>query len=89
MVDTMTKEAQSKGWTVETLNANGDPSQAITSIKQLATKNVTPSSSPSSISTGLAAGLQAAADANIPVLSAGGGMATALRFRPARAPHRR
>ena len=30
MIDTMTQEAKSKGWTVETLNANGDPSQAIT-----------------------------------------------------------
>jgi ABC-type sugar transport system substrate-binding protein len=25
MVDTMTAEAKSKGWTVENLNANGDP----------------------------------------------------------------
>ena len=36
MVDTMTQRAQGKGWTVEALNANGDPSQAITAIKQLA-----------------------------------------------------
>ena len=28
-VDTMSAEAKSKGWTVEPLNANGDPSQAI------------------------------------------------------------
>ena len=29
MVDTMASEAKSKGWTVKSLNANGDPSQAI------------------------------------------------------------
>jgi ribose transport system substrate-binding protein len=40
MIDTMTDEAKSKGWTVETLNANGDPSQAVTAIKQLVTKKV-------------------------------------------------
>ena len=40
MVNTMTAEAKSKGWTVETLNANGDPSQAIAEIKQLVTKKV-------------------------------------------------
>jgi ribose transport system substrate-binding protein len=28
MIDTMSAEAKSKGWTVENLNANGDPSQA-------------------------------------------------------------
>jgi len=78
MVDTMSKEAQSKGWTVETLNANGDPSQAITSIKQLATKKVNAIIVTVFDSTGLAAGLQAAADANIPVLSAGGGMADGI-----------
>ncbi|WP_192181368.1 substrate-binding domain-containing protein [Mesorhizobium amorphae] len=78
MVDTMTKEAQSKGWTVETLNANGDPSQAITSIKQLATKKVNAIIVTVFDSTGLAAGLQAAADAKIPVLSAGGGMADGI-----------
>ena len=38
MVDTMAAEAKSKGWTVENLNANGDPSQAIAQIKQLVTK---------------------------------------------------
>ena len=38
MVDTMASEAKSKGWTVESLNANGDPSQAIAQIKQLVTK---------------------------------------------------
>ena len=78
MVDTMSKEAQSKGWTVETLNANGDPSQAITSIKQLAIKKVNAIIVTVFDSTGLAAGLQAAADANIPVLSAGGGMADGI-----------
>jgi len=78
MVDTMTQEAQSKGWAVETLNANGDPSQAITSIKQLATKKVNAIIVTVFDSTGLAAGLQAAADAKIPVLSAGGGMADGI-----------
>ena len=40
MIDTMSAEAKSKGWTVENLNANGDPSQAIAEIKQLVTKKV-------------------------------------------------
>src|SRR5215217_2921820 len=40
MIDTMTEQAQSKGWAVETLNANGNPSQAIAAIKQLVTKDV-------------------------------------------------
>jgi ribose transport system substrate-binding protein len=78
MVDTMTQEAKSKGWAVDTVNANGDPSQAITSIKQLATKKVSAIIVTVFDSTGLAAGLQAAADANIPVLSAGGGMADGI-----------
>jgi ABC-type sugar transport system substrate-binding protein len=78
MVDTMTQAAASKGWAVETLNANGDPSQAITSIKQLATKKVNAIIVTVFDSTGLAAGLQAAADASIPVLSAGGGMADGI-----------
>jgi ABC-type sugar transport system substrate-binding protein len=75
MIDTMTGEAESKGWTVETLNANGDPSQAITAIKQLVTKKVDAIVVTVFDTTGLAAGLQAATDAKIPVLSAGGGMA--------------
>jgi ribose transport system substrate-binding protein len=78
MVDTMTQQAQSKGWSVEALNANGDPSQAITAIKQLATKKVDAIIVTVFDSTGLAAGLQAAEDANIPVLSAGGGMAPGI-----------
>lgn len=78
MIDTMSQEAQSKGWTVETLNANGDPSQAIAAIKQLATKHVDAIIVTVFDSTGLAAGLQAAQDAGIPVLSAGGGMAPGI-----------
>ena len=78
MVDTMTAEAKSKGWTVENLNANGDPSQAIAEIKQLVTKKVDAIVVTVFDSTGLAAGLQAAADAKIPVLSAGGGMAPGI-----------
>jgi ribose transport system substrate-binding protein len=78
MIDTMTEQAQSKGWAVETLNANGDPSQAIAAIKQLVTKDVDAIIVTVFDSTGLAAGLQAAQDANIPVLSAGGGMAPGI-----------
>jgi ABC-type sugar transport system substrate-binding protein len=78
MVDTMTGEIKAKGWTSETLNANGDPSQAITAIKQLVTKKVDAIIVTVFDSTGLAAGLQAAGDANVPVLSAGGGMAPGI-----------
>jgi ribose transport system substrate-binding protein len=78
MVDTMTAEAKSKGWTVETLNANGDPSQAIAEIKQLVTKKVDAIIVTVFDSTGLAAGLRAAAEAEIPVLTAGGGMALGI-----------
>jgi len=78
MIDTMTKQAESKGWTVATLNANGDPSQAIAGIKQLVTKQVDAIVVTVFDSTGLAAGLAAAKEANIPVLSAGGGMAPGI-----------
>lgn len=78
MIDTMTQEAKSKGWDVETLNANGDPSQAIVAIKQLVTKQVSAIIVTVFDSTGLAAGLAAAEEANIPVLSAGGGMAPGI-----------
>jgi ribose transport system substrate-binding protein len=75
MVDTMSAEAKSKGWSVEALNANGDPAQAIAQIKQLVTKKADAIIVTVFDSTGLAAGLQAANDAKIPVLTAGGGMA--------------
>jgi ribose transport system substrate-binding protein len=78
MIDTMSAEAKSKGWTVENLNANGDPSQAIAEIKQLVTKKVDAIIVTVFDSSGLAAGLQAAADAKIPVLTAGGGMAPGI-----------
>src|SRR3984885_4010224 len=78
MVDTMSAEAKSKGWTVDNLNANGDPSQAIAQIKQLVTKKADAIIVTVFDSTGLAAGLQAAADAKIPVLTAGGGMAPGI-----------
>ena len=78
MVDTMSAEAKAKGWTVENLNANGDPSQAIAQIKQLVTKKADAIIVTVFDSTGLAAGLQAAADAKIPVLSAGGGLAPGI-----------
>ena len=63
MIDTMSAEARSKGWTVENLNANGDPAQAIAEIKQLVTKKADAIIVTVFDSTGLAAGLQAAADA--------------------------
>jgi ribose transport system substrate-binding protein len=78
MVNTMSAEAKSKGWTVDNLNANGDPSQAIAQIKQLVTKKADAIIVTVFDSTGLSAGLQAAADAKIPVLSAGGGMAPGI-----------
>lgn len=78
MVDTMSAEAKSKGWSVETLNANGDPAQAIAQIKQLVTKKADAIIVTVFDLTGLAAGLQAAADAKIPVLTAGGGMAPGI-----------
>jgi ribose transport system substrate-binding protein len=78
MVDTMASEAKSKGWAVETLNANGEPAQAIAQIKQLVIKKVDAIIVTVFDSTGLAAGLQAASDAKIPVLTAGGGMAPGI-----------
>jgi ribose transport system substrate-binding protein len=78
MVDTMAAEAKAKGWTVESLNANGDPSQAIAQIKQLVTKKADAIIMTVFDSTGLAAGLQAATDAKVPVLTAGGGMAPGI-----------
>ncbi|MCP6756612.1 hypothetical protein NL533_33810, partial [Klebsiella pneumoniae] len=59
-IDTMTKEAESKGWTVSTLGAHGDPSQAMADIKQLVTKKVDAIIVTVFDSTGLAAGLVAA-----------------------------
>jgi ribose transport system substrate-binding protein len=78
MVDTMSNEAKAKGWTVEALNANGDPSQAIAAIKQLVTKKADAIIVTVFDSNGLAAGLQAAAEAKIPVLTAGGGLAPGI-----------
>jgi ribose transport system substrate-binding protein len=78
MVDTMAAEAKSKGWSAEMLNANGDPARAIAQIKQLVTKKADAIIVTVFDSTGLAAGLQAAADAKVPVLTAGGGMAPGI-----------
>ena len=75
MVDSMTAAAQAKGWTVTNLNANGEPLQAITEIKQLVTKKADAIIVTVFDSTGLAAGIAAAKEAGIPVLSAGGGLA--------------
>jgi ribose transport system substrate-binding protein len=75
MVDTMTADAQAKGWTVTNLNAQGEPLQANTAIKQLVTKKVDAIIVTVFDSTALASGISAAKDAGIPVLSAGGGLA--------------
>ena len=75
MVDSMTADAQGRGWSVTNLNANGEPLQAITAIKQLVTRKVDAIIVTVFDSTGLAAGIGAAKDAGIPVLSAGGGLA--------------
>jgi ribose transport system substrate-binding protein len=75
MVDSMTADATGKGWKVENLNANGEPLQAVTAIKQLVTKKVDAIIVTVFDSTGLAAGISAAKEAGIPVLSAGGGLA--------------
>src|SRR5258708_18326746 len=71
MVDSMTADAKAKGWSVTNLNANGEPLQAITSIKQLVTKKVDAIIVTVFDSNGLAAGIAAAKEAGIPVLSAG------------------
>lgn len=75
MVDSMTADAHAKGWKVEVLNANGEPLQAITDIKQLVTKQVSAIIVTVFDSHGLAAGIAAAKEAGVPVLSAGGGLA--------------
>jgi len=75
MVDTMTTAAQAKGWTVTNLNAQGEPLQANTAIKQLVTKGVDAIIVTVFDSNSLAAGIDAAREAGIPILSAGGGLA--------------
>ena len=75
MVDSMTNDAKARGWTVTNLNAQGDPLQANTAIKQLVTKKVDAIIVTVFDSNSLASGIAAASDAGIPVLSAGGGMA--------------
>lgn len=75
MVDSMTKDAEGRGWTVTNLNANGEPLQANTAIKQLVTKKADAIIVTVFDSHALAAGISAAKEAGIPVLSAGGGLA--------------
>jgi ribose transport system substrate-binding protein len=75
MVDSMTNDAKARGWTVTNLNAQGDPLQANTAIKQLVTKKVDAIIVTVFDSNSLASGIAAASEAEIPVLSAGGGMA--------------
>ena len=86
MVDSMTKDAESRGWTVENLNANGEPLQAITAIKQLVTKKVDAIIVTVFDSHGLAAGVSAAKEAGIPVLSAGGGLAPGVALSASTGP---
>ena len=78
MIDTMKETADSHGWRTVTLDANGDPSQAIASIRQLVVQDVDAIVVTVFDTTGLAAGLRAAEEADIPVLSAGGGMAPGI-----------
>src|SRR5262249_33960638 len=67
--------AQARGWSEINLNANGEPLQANTDIKQLVTKKVNAIIVTVFDSHSLAAGINAAEAAGIPVLSAGGGLA--------------
>jgi ribose transport system substrate-binding protein len=78
MVDSMTTDAQAKGWSVVNLNAQGQPLQANTAIKQLITKKVDAIIVTVFDSTSLASGIAAAKDAGIPLLSAGGGFAPGI-----------
>jgi ribose transport system substrate-binding protein len=78
MVTAMTAEATAKGWSVDNLNANGSQQQANTQIQQLVTKQVTAIIVTVFDSNALASGLAAAKSAGIPVLSAGGGMASGI-----------
>jgi ribose transport system substrate-binding protein len=78
MVSAMTAEATAKGWSVDNLNANGSQQQANTQMQQLVTKKVSAIIVTVFDSNSLASGLAAAKAANIPVLSAGGGMAPGI-----------
>jgi ABC-type sugar transport system substrate-binding protein len=78
MVTSMQAEAKAKGWAVDNLNANGNQQQANTQMQQLVTKKVSAIIVTVFDSNSLAAGLAAARSANIPVLSAGGGMAPGI-----------
>lgn len=78
MVSSMTAEAKAKGWSVDKLNANGNQQQANTDIQQLVTKRVSAIIVTVFDSNALASGLAAAKSANIPVLSAGGGLAPGI-----------
>ena len=80
MVASMTKSAESKGWTVTNLDARGDPLQANTAIKQLVTRKADAVIVTVFDSTSLASGIAAAKDAGVPVLSAGGGLAPGVAY---------
>src|SRR5665213_3862600 len=63
MVDSMTADARARGWTVTNLNAQGEPLQANTAIKQLVTKKGDAIIVTVFDSTSLASGIAAAKDA--------------------------
>jgi len=89
MVDSMTADAKAKGWSVINLNANGEPLQAITSIKQLVTKKVDAIIVTVFDSNGLAAGIAAAKEAGIPCCPPAADWRRASPCRPAPAPDSR
>ncbi|HEX4767526.1 MAG TPA: sugar ABC transporter substrate-binding protein [Lichenihabitans sp.] len=80
MVASMTADAQAKGWTVTNLNAQGEPLQANTAMKQLVIRKADAIIVTVFDSTSLASGIAAAREAGIPVLSAGGGLAPGVAF---------
>ena len=80
MVDSMTSDAKGKGWKVINLNAQGEPLQANTAMQQLVTRKVDAIIVTVFDSHSLTAGIAAAKDANIPVLSAGGGLVPGIAY---------
>jgi ribose transport system substrate-binding protein len=74
MVDAMAAEAKSKGWSTINLDAKGQPLEANSQIRQLITRGVDAIIVTVFDSNALASGMAAAADAGVPILSAGGGL---------------
>lgn len=75
MIKSVTAYAQGKGYTVQSVDANGSLTQANTAITDLVTKKVNVIFVTVFPSKSLAAGLARAQAAHIPVVSAGGGLA--------------